>query len=333
METIQIQPLTNKVSRICLGTWSIGGWLWGGSEESESINTILYALEHCVNFIDTAPVYGFGTSEEIVGKAVKKFGKRDKIVIATKAGLEWQGEKVFRNSSPERIRKEIGDSLKRLGTDYIDLYQIHWPDPLTPIEKTAHTLLALQKEGLIRAIGVSNFSTKQMEEFMQVVPIQTSQPPYNLFEREIEKNIFPFTEKNKITTLAYGSICRGLLTGKMRLETKFHGDDIRKSDPKFNPPNFEAYLNAVQELNEFAKKEYQKNVLSLALRWILDRGNTVALWGARHPDQLKPLEEAMGWHLDNQAMAEIDLILKKYVPKEVSPSFMAPPDRSGKVPA
>lgn len=327
METITVNPLKIPASRICLGTWAIGGWLWGGGDEQESIKTIITALDQGINIIDTAPVYGFGVAEERVGKAVKQYGNRDKIIIATKAGLEWQNGKVFRNSSPERIKFEIEESLKRLATDYIDIYQIHWPDPLVPIEDTAEIMLQLLQQGKIRAIGVSNYSTVQMDKFMSVAPIHTSQPPFNLFEREIEKNIFSFTEKNQITTLAYGSICRGLLSGKMKIDTQFEGDDIRNADPKFQMPRYQQYLNAVTELDNYARQHYGKNVLALAVRWVLDKGRTIALWGVRHPGQLNEIDDMMGWKLTAEDMKNVDAILEKNITDPVGPEFMAPPTR------
>ena len=313
MEKIQIPHLTQMASRICLGTWAIGGWMWGGTEEKESIKTIHQALELGINMIDTAPVYGFGTSEKIVGKALKQYGHRQDIILATKVGLEWNNGRVTRNSSSKRIKQEIEDSLKRLQTDYIDLYQIHWPDQSIPFQETANTLVSLLEAGKIRAIGLSNFSIKQMEEFRKFAPIHTLQPPYNLFERLIEKEILAFTEKSGIVSLAYGSLCRGLLSGKMKPNTQFTGDDLRKNDPKFQQPRFGQYLKAVAALDEFAQKNYQKKILDLAIRWILDRGHTIALWGARHPDQLANVHDSMGWTLDDAAMKQIDKILDRYI--------------------
>lgn len=299
--------------------------MWGGTDEAESIRTIHAALDRGVNMIDTAPVYGFGVSEETVGKAIEQYGKRDQILIATKVGLQWRDGQIYRNSSPARIQQEIEDSLLRLRTDYIDIYQIHWPDPQVPIEETAQAMNELLKEGRIRAIGVSNFSPPQMDAFRRVAPIQTSQPPYNLFEREMEKDILPYTERHGITTLAYGALCRGLLSGKMNQATKFSGDDLRNSDPKFQPPRFAQYLDAVRELSKFAQERYGKTLLALAIRWILDRGHTVALWGVRHPSQLDAIPETMGWSLDAEAMRQIDSILAQSVKNPVGPEFMAPP--------
>jgi aryl-alcohol dehydrogenase-like predicted oxidoreductase len=325
MEKINVSPVIPSATQICLGTWAIEGWMWGGTDEAESIRTIHRALDLGVNIIDTAPVYGFGVSEQIVGKALEQYGKRNQILIATKVGLQWRDGSVYRNSSPARIRQEIEDSLQRLRNDYIDIYQVHWPDPQVSIEETAAVMNELLEEGKIRAIGVSNFSPVQMDAFRKVSPIHTSQPPYNLFEREMEKETLPYTESNGITTLAYGALCRGLLSGKMNLTTKFSGDDLRKSDPKFQSPRYAQYLGAAQALSDFARERYGKTLLALAIRWILDRGHTIALWGARSPSQLDAIPETMDWSLDAEAMKQIDSILAKHIKNPVGPEFMAPP--------
>lgn len=327
MDLTRIHGTDLSVSRIGLGTWAIGGWMWGGSDEKEAVRTIQAALDRGITLIDTAPVYGFGQSEEIVGKALAQGGRRERAVIATKAGLEWHDGKVARNSTPERIRRELDNSLRRLATDRIDIYQIHWPDPLVPIEQTAGVLGELLKAGKIRAIGVSNFSLAQMDTFRKVAPIHTVQPPYNLFERAIETDVLPYAQRNEMTLLAYGALCRGLLTGKITATTRFTGDDLRKIDPKFRPRVIDQYLAAVSALDRFAKDRYGKSILALAVRWILDRGNTVALWGARRPQQLDPIDEAFGWSIDPEAMTAIDRILAATIKDPVGPEFMAPPSR------
>lgn len=327
METIKIKPLGIKASRVALGTWAIGGSWWGGTEEGESIRTIHAALDKGINIIDTAPIYGFGKSEETVGKALAQYGKRDKVILATKFGLQWKEDgSVVRNSTKERILKEIEDSFRRLQTDYIDIYQVHWPDVRVPFEETAETLNKLFEQKKIRAIGVSNYSTAQMDAFRRAAPLHTNQPPYNLFERAIEADIFPYCKKNKIVTLAYGSLCRGLLTGKMTPESTFKEGDMRKGiDPKFKPPRFEQYLSAVKKLDELASRYYDKKVLSLAVRWLLDRGVEVILWGARHPSQLEPLDDIWGWKIKGKDFKEIDGILSETIKDPVGPEFMAPP--------
>jgi aryl-alcohol dehydrogenase-like predicted oxidoreductase len=326
MEFIDIAGTPLRASRIALGTWAIGGWMWGGSDDAESIQTIHAALDRGINLIDTAPVYGFGHSEEIVGKALAQGGRRAKTIIATKVGLDWKDGQPFRNASRKRIMKEVEDSLRRLQTDVIDLYQVHWPDPNTPIEETAAAMAELHRSGKIKAIGVSNFSPAQMDAFRAVAPLHTAQPPYNLFERGIEKDVLPYCEKAKIAVLAYGSLSRGLLSGRMTPATRFTGDDLRKNDPKFLAPRFLQYLNAVNNLDRFAGKHYHRRVIHLALRWVLDRYDlSIALWGARQSHQLDPIAEVMGWHLDTAAMTEIDSIVSQSIANPVGPEFMAPP--------
>ena len=328
MEFVDIPGTGLKVSRVAIGTWAIGGWMWGGTDETESIATIRTAVEHGINVIDTAPVYGFGRSEEIVGKAIAHGDLRSNLIIATKAGLEWQGDRVSRNASRARIMREIEDSLRRLQTDYIDVYQVHWPDPLVKIEETADAMYTLYKQGKIRAIGVSNFSVDQIVRFRSVAPLHVLQPPYNLFERGIEADLLPYCRDNKIAMFGYGALCRGLLSGRMRADTAFGGDDLRRSDPKFVAPRFAQYLAAVERLDQLAQQRFGKRIIHLAIRWMLDEGITTALWGARHPNQLLPVDEITGWQLDASTKAEIDRILLETISDPVGPEFMAPPARS-----
>jgi len=325
MEQIDIGASGVKTSRVGLGTWAIGGWMWGGSDEAEAIATIRSAVERGVTLIDTAPVYGFGHSEEIVGKALAEGGLRARAQIATKAGLAWKDGKVFRDGRAARITQEIEDSLRRLKTDVIDLYQIHWPDLETPFEETARVLDGLLKAGKIRAVGVSNYSPEQMEAFRAVVRLDAVQPPYNLFEREIEADVLPYAARTGLTVLSYGSLCRGLLSGRMRPDTHFTGDDLRRHDPKFAGPAYPNYLATVAELDTLAKERFGKTVLALAVRWVLDQGPTIALWGARHPGQLDPVGEVEGWTIDAETKRAIDAILARHVPEPIAPTFMAPP--------
>jgi aryl-alcohol dehydrogenase-like predicted oxidoreductase len=188
-------------------------------------------------------------------------------------------------------------------------------------------MYTLFKQGKIRAIGVSNFSVDQIEQFRRIAPLHVLQPPYNLFERDIEADILAYCRKNKIATLGYGALCRGLLSGRMRRDTEFGGDDLRRSDPKFQQPRFAQYLAAVQRLDRFAQDRFGKRVIHLAIRWMLDQGITTALWGARHPDQLQPVEQVAGWSLDAAAMAEINRSLRELIADPVGPEFMAPPAR------
>ena len=321
---------TNLVSsRIALGTWAIGGWMWGGTDEEESIRTIHTALDQGINLIDTAPIYGQGRSEEIVGKALRQRGRREGVILATKAGIDWTNGRIERNSTRKRILQEFEESLRRLRTDYIDIYQVHWPDPLVPIELTALTLRELYEKRKIRAIGVSNFSPEQMARFGAIAPLHTIQPPYNLFEREIEDNVLPYARTRHITVLTYGALCRGLLSGAMNATRQFAKDDLRKnSDPKFQQPYVSDYIRATDRLDAFARERFGKRVIHLAVRWLLDQsGVGVALWGARHPEQLSAVEGVMGWSLNKDDLATIDDILAQTIRNPVSPEFMAPPIR------
>ena len=324
-EYLDIPQTQLKVSRVALGTWAMGGWMWGGTDQRESVATIQAALHQGINLIDTAPVYGFGVSEEIVGAALE--GARSQAVIATKVGVEWRDGKIYRNATPARIRQEIDDSLRRLRTDYIDIYQVHWPDPKVPVEETAEAMRLLYAQGKIRAIGVCNFSVAEIERFRSVAPLHVLQAPCNLFERDIETQILPYCLANNIATFGYGALCRGLLSGRMQPDTTFTGDDLRRIDPKFQPPRFAQYLDAVRQLDEFAQRRFHRRVIHLAVRWMLDQGISVALWGGRHPDQVEPVLSVAGWSLNSTDRALIEGIVNAAVIDPVGPEFMAPPER------
>ncbi len=329
LEYINIEGTNLVSSRIALGTWAIGGWMWGGTDEKESIRTIHSALDLGINLIDTAPIYGFGRSEELVGDALQH-RRRESIIVASKVGIDWTHGKIERNSTRQRILKEFEDSLRRLRTDYIDIYQVHWPDPLVPIEETAGTLRELYEQGKIRAIGVSNHSPEEMARFRSIAPLHTIQPPYNLFEREIERVVLPYARKRGIATLTYGALCRGLLSGAMSAHRQFAKDDMRKTtDPKFQPPHFAEYINAANKLDAFARENFGKRVIHLAVRWLLDQpGVGITLWGARHPEQLAPVKEVIGWSLRKSDFAAIDAILSESIQNPAGPEFMAPPARA-----
>jgi aryl-alcohol dehydrogenase-like predicted oxidoreductase len=284
-------------------------------------------MDQGINLIDTAPVYGFGLSEELVGTAVAGAGLRSQTVIATKVGLEWQGDKIYRNATPSRILREIDESLRRLRTDYIDIYLVHWPDPLVPIEETADAMRGLYEQGKIRAIGVSNFSVAQMERFRQVAPLHVLEAPYNLFERDIEADILPYCHAKHIATFGYGALCRGLLSGRMRPDTTFAGGDLRALDPKFQKPRFAQYLSAVRQLDQLAQVRFGRRVIQLAVHWVLGHGTSVALWGARHPVQLQAALNVRGWSVDAAAVESIERILRQTIADPIGPEFMAPPQR------
>jgi aryl-alcohol dehydrogenase-like predicted oxidoreductase len=304
-------------------------WVRGRSAAGCGAAPIHSALDRGITLVDTAAVYGYGNSEEIVGKALAG-PRRAKAVIATKVTLDWTDDgKVFRNGTKARIEKEIEDSLRRLQTDYIDIYQVHWPDTLTPIEETAAAMKALLDAGKIRAIGVSNYSAAQMDAFRSVAPLHTSQPPFNLFERDAELEVLPYCAKHGIVGMTYGALCRGLLSGRVTRERAFEGDDLRGRDPKYQEPRLSQYLDAVAALDTLAREKYGKRVIDLAVRWLLEQpGVGIALWGARKPSQLDDVEGAMGFSIDRDTLVEIDQILLHTIHDPVGPEFMAPPTRS-----
>jgi len=320
MEYFQFGSLA--VSRVCLGTW-----VWAGIDSEASLRTIRHALDLGINLIDTAPLYGNGLAEEILGKALVAHGRRDQVFVATKVGVEWTDSTSFRNSSPARIQQEIEDSLRRLRTDYIDLYQVHWPDPHVPIEETAGALLKILQSGKVRFLGVSNYSPRQMDAFQKLAPLAAIQPPYNIFEREAEREVLPYARQRGLVILAYGAICRGLLSGRMTASTTLAADDYRQLDPKFKPPRFSQYLAAAQALEKLARKKHGKSLLALAVRWLLDRG-TVPIWGARTSSQLDSVNDAFGWQLSPADMKTVDAIVAETVLDPVGPEFMAQPERA-----
>jgi aryl-alcohol dehydrogenase-like predicted oxidoreductase len=326
MEMIGIANTGIRASRIGLGTWAMGGWMWGGADDDASIATIHRALERGITLIDTAPAYGQGHSEAVVGRAL--VGRRDGVVIATKVGLAWDEHgNVRRDASRARIVKEVEDSLARLQTDRIDIYQVHWPDPATPIDETAEAMRTLFEGGKIRAVGVSNFSPAQMDHFRAAAPLHTVQPPYNLFERAAEHDVLPYAKEHGLTALTYGVLCRGLLSGRMTANTTFGGDDLRRVDPKFVQPRYGQYLAAVRRLDQLARDRFGKAAIDLAIRWTLDQpGVGAVLWGARSPDQLDAVGGAFDFHLTPADVTAIEQILAEEIPNPVGPEFMAPPE-------
>lgn len=319
-----------ELSRIGLGTWAIGGWMWGGTDRTQAIRAIRQAFDMGINMVDTAPVYGFGLSEEIVGQAIAEHQIRDQVVLATKAGLEWDtAHRVWRNASRERILKEVDDSLRRLRTDYIDLYQVHWPDPETPIEETAETLYHLFEQGKIRAIGVSNYSPEQMEQWQKHAPLHSNQPQLNLFQAHLLDTVFSYCYEQNIGTLTWGTLAHGLLTGKFSADATFPETDLRHHNPLFKGERFVQYLSAVEKLKAFAA-ERGKTIIQLAIRWALEqKGVTVALWGARRPEQLEEAAGATGWHLSSEEVEQMNRIVEETIIDPVQPKAkFGPPSRT-----
>ena len=284
-------------SVIGLGTWGMAGSFWGKVDDDQSIATIRAGLEAGINLIDTAPVYGDGHSEEVVGKALEGL-KREDIVLATKCGRF--------TCETEKIRQELETSLKRLKTDYIDLYQVHWPDDKVPFEETFGELENMRKQGKIRYIGVSNFSVEQTEEVSKYCQIVSTQPQYSLLVRDIEKDILPYCVEKNIGILSYGSIGAGALTGKFKEKPVFKEDDERASFYTFfQEQNWPKTKQMIDTLEEIASS-HGKPTVHAAINWVLkQKGISVALVGARTPEQVRMNAQAADWELTDEENAKI----------------------------
>lgn len=318
MRTRKLGNTELELSVVGLGTWAMGGggWSygWGPQDDRDSIRTIHRALDLGVNWIDTAPVYGLGHAEEIVGKALK--GIRHEVIVATKCGLVWdESGNITANLSQESVRREVEASLRRLQTDYIDLYQIHWPNPEEQIEEAWEEMTRFVEEGKVRYIGVSNFSVEQMERVMRIHPIASLQPPYSLLDREIEQQILPFCKEHNIGVIVYSPLANGLLTGKWSKErlAQLPPDDWRRTkSPKFQEPLFSKILGFVEDLKAIAA-EHGRPVSQLAIAWTLRREEvTAAIVGARRPDQIEETAPAGDWSLDLETLARIETLLNRW---------------------
>lgn len=310
-------------SAVTFGAWAIGGWMWGGSNKKDALNAIAAAYDHEITSIDTAAVYGFGESESIIGEAVK--GKRDKFQIFTKYGLLWdkkigtayfettdnEGKNItlYKFAGKESVIMECENSLKRLKTDYIDLYQIHWPDPLTPIEETLEAISILIKQGKIRAAGVSNCSREQLTEAMDFLEITTNQVPYSMLRRNIETDLVPYCIDKNCSILAYSPLQRGLLTGKFNPKTNFKKGDSRPQTPYYSEENILKTNKFLEEINPIAKAN-NVSLAQLVISWTLEQaGITIALVGARDPLQVKENAGGMNLKLTREEIETISLKL------------------------
>ncbi|MEN6627062.1 MAG: aldo/keto reductase [Candidatus Sumerlaeia bacterium] len=315
MKYTELGRTSMAVSRICCGTWQFGGD-WGKFERREAKLAIRAALNLGVNFFDTAQAYGFGVSEQLLGEALKPDLKirRDDLYIATKGGLRLEGSALLRDSSPEWIRKGVEDSLRNLGVEYIDLYQVHWPDPHTPPEATAAALKELIDECKIRHVGVSNFDVAQMKEFAKTLGVETLQPPYHMFRRDIEDNVLGYCRDYRIGVLVYGPLAHGLLGGRYTPATRFTADDWRSKSPAFRGELFERNLEVVGRLKALAESLGLK-VGQLAVAWILaNPAVNVAIVGARRPEQMIEIMPAADVRLSSETMDTIETILRDAVP-------------------
>ena len=311
LNTTRLGQTGLQITRIGFGAWAIGGggWEfgWGSQDDEESIAAIQRALELGVNWIDTAAAYGFGRSEQTVGRALD--GLTERPYVFTKCSLlEGSGRKVVHSLDRDSILREAEGSLTRLGVDAIDLYQIHWPIPEERIEEGWGALAELKDQGLVRHIGVSNFDVEQLRRIQQIAPVETLQPQYSLIERDIERGILPFAEHERIGVIVYSPMGSGMLTGGMTRE-RVEGmpeDDWRKHDPRFNEPQLSHNLDLVARLKAVADR-YQTSPGAVAVAWTL-RNPAVdgAIVGFRRPDQVDPILTAANLELTNQDIAEIE---------------------------
>ncbi len=317
-----VKKISREISAIGLGTWNFGG-NWDNYDEKNCINIAKKAFELGVNLFDTAPVYGLGVAETVLGKALKEL-PREEIIIASKCGLIWdENNKVTNNLTKESIVKEIDRSLNRLQTDYIDIYQLHWPDYATSLEETAEALNELKESGKIRYVGLSNYHKDDIEKMMKFTSVDCVQALYNLFERnaanyhgidlgyKVEEELFPLMEENGQAFLPYSPLFQGLLTGEFANGINFSKDDVRNDNPKFKGENFKLYSKILSDLNDFAIK-IGKPLNQIAINWLVNQKNvTSIIAGVSSIEQLETNVESLTWKLTDDMMSEIEEIVKE----------------------
>lgn len=324
MKMKAVPALDFALSAVGFGCWAAGGAsVWSGSDDAEIINTVQRAIDLGVNFFDVAPVYGFGHAERVLGRALA--GKRQQVIIASKCGLRWdEAGTIVNDLRPERIEQEIHESLERLGTDYIDIYQMHWPDPQTPIAESMNTLLKLQAAGHIRHIGVSNFSNAQTDEARQYGAIVSHQGLYNLLERNpaqyhgiplayrTEAETLPYCRAHGMAFFPYSPLFQGLLTDHFKAQHQFDSQDVRSANPKLNPPLFETYYSIRGALLAFAS-EIGKPLSQVAINWLIEQpAVTSVICGAQTVAHIEENAASVSWTLTPDMLTEIDRILQPY---------------------
>ena len=322
MQTREIGSSGLRASVVGLGTWAIGGWMWGGTDEAASVAAIRASIDAGVSLIDTAPAYGMGRSEEIVGKAIA--GRRDAVVLATKCGLVWHtdrgnhffdqaGKPVHRYLGRDSIAHELDASLRRLGTDHIDLYITHWQDPTTPVAETMDALETLKRAGKIRAIGASNLSAADLEAYVAAGTLDAIQEQFSMVHRDIEAEIVPLCLRHGVSILSYSSLALGLLTGKIGPERAFEGDDLRIADPRFSIENRGRAVAFAEEVRPVAAA-HGASVAELVIAWTLRQpGITFALCGARNPEQARENARAGALVLDAADLDRIDAAAARHL--------------------
>jgi aryl-alcohol dehydrogenase-like predicted oxidoreductase len=317
METRVLGWTGEKITTVGIGSFALGGnnwrYAWGSQDDADSIAAIRRGLDMGVNWVDTAPVYGFGHAEEVVGKAIA--GRRKEVFLATKCGRSWKEGSIdpFPMLKAESVRREIDASLKRLGVDTIDLYQIHWPNPEEDIEEAWTVIAEAVKAGKIRYAGVSNFNVAQLKLAQAIHPVASLQPPYSMLRREIEAEILPYCREQKIGVVVYSPMQMGLLTGAFTKErlASLPADDLRTGNPFFQEPAFSATLELVEGLKPIAAR-LGISLAQLSLAWVLRNPEvTSAIVGARKPSQIEETAPASGVKLSSADAAEIEALLKK----------------------
>src|ERR671918_894838 len=315
LHTVRLGMTDLDVSPIAFGTWQLGGE-WGQFDEGEAIAAIQHARDLGVNLFDTAQGYGFGVSERVLGRALRDDldNCRDEVIIATKGGLRMTDGGLVRDSSPDWLRRGVDASLGSLGVDHIDIYQLHWPDSKFPFSETAGALQELVDAGKIRHVGVSNYDAAQLAEFAETRPVETLQPPYDLFRRSIEAEILPYCREHDVGVVVYGALAHGLLTGTMDENTTFAEDDWRSSAPFFQGEDFHRNVRVVRELQSFAS-ELGVSVSRLAIAWTLaNPAVQVAIIGARHPGHIEDSVSAAALSLSEADLEQIDRIMAGSAP-------------------
>ncbi|MDX9974444.1 MAG: aldo/keto reductase [FCB group bacterium] len=319
MEFRQLGKSELKMPVVSFGAWAIGGWMWGGTDDENALRALQRGIDAGVTCIDTAPIYGTGHSESVVGKAIA--GRRNEVTVATKCGLRWdldEGEfffesttldgrhvRIHKNLRPHSIRYECEQSLCRLGIDCIDLYQCHWPDSTTPLDETVDALLRLREEGKIREFGVSNFTTDMMSKCLEKAHLASNQPKYNALERDIEADVLPFCVQHEIGILAYSPIAQGLLTGKVGMNRDFPSGDIRLSRPWFAPENRRRVLQMLEKWKPIAEA-HDATLAQIAINWLISqKGVTSALVGARNESQVLENARAGKFQLTPDELATV----------------------------
>jgi aryl-alcohol dehydrogenase-like predicted oxidoreductase len=323
MEYVNLGRSNVKITRLTFGAWAIGGWMWGGADKKDALKAIHKSLDLGITSIDTAPAYGFGLSEEIVGEAVR--GVRKDVQILTKYGLRWDKKigkfyfnttdnngkpvSMYRYAGKESVINECEQSLKRLRTDYIDLLQIHWSDPTTPIQETMEAMDILIKSGKIRAAGVCNYNLEEMKTASGFTSLASNQVPYSMLKRDIEKDIVPWCIENYVSILAYSPLQRGLLTGKIKTGHKFNEGDSRPATPYYSDSNIKKTNEFLEKLEPIAADK-NATLSQLVLRWTMQMpGITVVLAGARNPEQIQENAGALNLKLDEDEMKQINSLL------------------------